>query len=209
MAFEVVAINPGKKARKKSTAKKGKKKMAAKKKGKKKPAKKRKRRNPSVKGAGRAIARRAKTTIAGMNVKKALTNTPAHVLGALAAKWAVKKFPGVEGGGDREDWTWGNYLAGGLGGFVAGAIAENIKRGSGQLMLEGALTLLGYKLAINEVVDKSEWLSEQLGADDEVRCGGDQRGTGDLPRPHDHRSAAPLAKHRRVPPRRQPRIPAG
>lgn len=160
MAFEVVAINP------RSSGK-------AKKKGSKMPAKKKKttkkrRKNPGkAKAVAKRVYSRARETIAGMNIKKALGNTIPHVAGALAAKWTVKKFPGTEGGSDREDWTWGNYLAGGFGGFVAGAIAENIKRGSGQMVLEGALTLLGYKLFINEVAYKNEFLTEQFGQDDE------------------------------------------
>jgi len=182
MAVEIVTINP-RSSGKKKPKKKASKKMAEKKK-KKKTTKKKKKKNPSVGGAARAVGSRARSTFGGMKIKKALENTIPHVAGALAAKWAVKKFPGVDGGGDKENWSWGNYLAGGCGSFVAGAIAENVKRGSGQLVLEGGLTLLGYKLFVNEIAVGSEFLEEQFGADDEeegiVLLGDEEAEEGDL-----------------------------
>lgn len=165
MAVEVVAINPSKAGKK---TKKGKKKMAGKKKSsKKRKTTKKRRRNPSVKSAARRVGARAKERFLGMNIKGALSNTVPHVAGALAAKWMAKKFPGVDGGSDREDWEWSNYLAGGFGGLLAGFLAENVKRGSGQKVLEGALTLMGYKLFVNEIAYRSEFLTEQFGQDEE------------------------------------------
>jgi hypothetical protein len=168
MAVEVVAINPSKKTKTKSTAKrKGKKAMAGKKR-KKSTTKRRKRRNPSVRKASRAIARRSKERFFGMNIKGALKGAPARAAGMLACKWAAKKFPGVDGGGDQEDWTFKNYLAGGAGSIMAGFIAENLKRGTGQKVLEGGIDLLMYKIFMNEVVPQNTFLSEQFGEDEEI-----------------------------------------
>jgi len=163
MAVEIVAINPAKKGGKK----KGRKPMAEKKTKKKKTTKRKKRKNPSVKGAARAVGRRARGTIGGMNVKAALTGAPIRAMGMLACKWGAKKFPGVEGGGDKDDWSFSNYLAGGGTAFLAGFLAENFKKGSGQRVLEGGIDLLMYKLFENEIVPKNAWLSEQFGEDDE------------------------------------------
>jgi hypothetical protein len=169
MAVEVLTINPSKK--KKAGSRKGK---AMDKKRKKRttstaaPKRRRRRRNPSIRGAARAVARRGRSTLGGMNIGAALRSTPLRVGGMMAAKWAAKKFPGVTGGGDKDDWAFSNYLAGGVGGFVAGFIAENLKRGSGQKILEGAIDLLAYKILENEVIPKNAFLSEQFGADDEI-----------------------------------------
>lgn len=160
MAVEILAItNPGK-AGKKKGKKKGNK-MAAKK-GKKKTKKK----NPS--SLARRAGTRAKERFFGMNIKAAFMGAPPRWAGMFAAKWMAKKFPGVEGGGDREDWAWSNYLAGAFGGLLAGFLAENIKRGAGQKVLEGAIDLMGYKLIENEIVYRSDFLTDQFGYDEPV-----------------------------------------
>lgn len=184
MAVEVVAINPSK-ARKKGSTKKGKKSMAkAKKKRKKSGAKKKRRRNPSVKKYARRAGARAKQSFFGMNIWGAANGVVPRGAGMLAAKWMAKKFPGVEGGGDQDNWTWANYLAGGFGGLLAGFIAENLKRGAGQKVLEGAFDLMFYKMLQNEVIPESEFLTDQFGAyDDEpiVMLGeGQQANAGDM-----------------------------
>lgn len=86
----------------------------------------------------------------------------------LAAKWAAKKFPGMEGGADTDNWTFKNYLAGGAGALIAGFIAENFKKGVGQKVLEGGIDLLMYKIFMNEVVPQNTFLTEQFGAEDEI-----------------------------------------
>jgi hypothetical protein len=167
MAVEVLTINPTSKKRKKGT-KKGKT-MAAKKKSKKTTApKRRRRRNPSVRKTARAIGRRASSRFMGMNIMGALRGAPPRAAGMLAAKWAAKKFPGMEGGGEGDNWTFKNYLGGGIGALLAGFIAENFKRGTGQKVLEGGIDLLMYKIFMNEVVPQNSFLSNQFGADEIV-----------------------------------------
>lgn len=156
--------------------------MAAKKTTKKKAPAKKKKRNPSVKKAARAVGRRSKERFFGMNIMGAVRSAPPRACGMLAAKWAAKKFPGVEGGGDDEDWTFANYLAGGAGGLVGGFIAENFKKGAGQKVLEGAIDLLLYKIFQNEIVPESDFLEEQFGQDEEsiVLLGEEEAEEGDL-----------------------------
>jgi hypothetical protein len=52
-------------------------------------------------------------------------------------------------------------------------IAENIKRGTGQKVLEGGLALLAYKVLVNEVAPQNEWFQEQFGADEFEMLGAD------------------------------------
>jgi hypothetical protein len=166
MPVEIVAINP---SAKRGGKKKGKKPMAGKKTKKKKETKK----NPSVRSAARAVGRRSKERFLGMNLKGALCSAPPRAIGMFAAKWGAKKFPGVSGGSDREDWAFSNYLAGGATGFLAGFLAENFKKGAGQKVLEGAIDLLVYKMIQNEVIPKNEFLTEQFGDDEMVLLGED------------------------------------
>ena len=64
------------------------------------------------------------------------------------------------------NWEFKNYLIGGASAFGAGMIAENIKRGTGQKVLEGGLALLAYKVLVNEVAPQNEWMAEQFGEDE-------------------------------------------
>jgi len=170
----ITAINP----RKKKTPKKGttKKESApmAKKKKKRKAATKtivkyRTRKNPSrVRRAGRAAGTYAKQTIMGINVTGALKSTIPLLLGALACKFAAKKF--TDGGADGENWTWKNYAFGLLGGMVAAFGAQALfktRSGTTQKILEGALLLTGYKIFINEIAPSNTTMLEWFGADDD------------------------------------------
>jgi hypothetical protein len=173
MAVEVLTINPSRKSAKKKPAK-GKKKMTTKRKTtKRRKTTRRKRRNPSVKSAARRVARRSRERFFGMNFKGALKGAPARAAGMLACKWAAKKFPGVSGGGDQENWSFANYLAGAAGSVMAGFLAENLKRGTGQRVLEGGLDLLMYKLFMNEAVPNSTFLQEQFGEGEMMFLGED------------------------------------
>jgi len=177
----IIALNPSKKGKKKK--KPAKKKPAAN----KKPAalkkhtrgksmakgkkKKSKRRNPSVKSRAKSLARRggsyAKSTIAGINMTAAVKNTFPQLLGAVATKFAAKKF--ADGGAESDNWTWKNYAFGALGGFVAAFImsAALKKRGAAQKVFEGSLLLLGYKIFTNEIAPKNDTLEEWFGEADE------------------------------------------
>ena len=109
-------------------------------------------------------------TLGGMKIGTALVNTIPHVGGMMAAQWGAKKFS--EGGGAIDpNWEFKNYLTGGAAAFAAGFLAENLKRGYGQKVLEGGLALLGYKVLVNEVAPQSEWMMEQFGEDEFVMMG--------------------------------------
>ena len=143
---EILLINPSKKR-----AKKGKSTMAKKKRAKK---------NPSVKSA----ISRARSTFLGLNFDRVIKDMPSIQLGMFAAKWAAKRFGDLHATEtDPESWGWESYLKGALGAVAAGALAQNVKRGSGQKVLEGGLNLMAYKMVQNELVPRSSWASGQLG----------------------------------------------
>lgn len=173
MSHEIIAINPRKKkgGKKKNTAPTKKEKTMPKKKRKKATTKSKKRRkNPKARAVARRVGRRARLTLGGMKIGTALVNTIPHVGGMMAAQWGAKKFS--EGGGANDpNWEFRNYLTGGAAAFAAGFLAENLKRGYGQKVLEGGLGLLGYKLLVNEVAPQSEWMMEQFGEDEFVMMG--------------------------------------
>lgn len=127
------------------------------------------RRNPSASPArrtyGRAISR-AKQTFSGLNVRGALTNLPLTLVGMFASKWAAKRFG--EGGAietDNESWGWANYLKGAVGGVAAAFLMQNFRPGSGQKVLEGALSLMAYQIVQRELIPQSEWATNQFGAE--------------------------------------------
>ena len=172
MTNEIVAINPKKKKggkKKKPAPTKKDKTMAKKKRKKSKAITKRRKSNPSPKKLARRAGRRARMTLGGMKIGTALANTIPHVGGMMAAQWGAKKFS--EGGGANDpNWEFRNYLTGGAAAFAAGFLAENLRRGYGQKVLEGGLALLGYKLLVNEVAPQSEWMMEQFGEEDEFEA---------------------------------------
>lgn len=164
----IYAINPSKRKKKKAKAKKkGVSTMARKK---RKPAKRKRvyRRNPAkrrkVRRTAKSVARRG---FSGLSFKKALGNMVPAQVGMFAAKWACKRF------GDNDatetnpsSWGWDSYLKGAVGGIGAGFLANMVKPGSGQKVLEGALNYITFKAVQNELVAKSSWAVEQFGADD-------------------------------------------
>ena len=175
MSNEIVAINPKKKKggkKKKAAPTKKDKTMAKKKRKKSKAITKRRKRNPSPGKLARRAGRRARMTLGGMKIGTALANTIPHVGGMMAAQWGAKKFS--EGGGANDpNWEFKNYLTGGAAAFAAGFLAENLRRGYGQKVLEGGLALLGYKVLVNEVAPQNEWMMEQFGEDEFMMMGQD------------------------------------
>jgi hypothetical protein len=124
------------------------------------------RRNPSrARRARRAVARRAGGALGGLNFKQALKSVPLNTLGMLAAKWAAKRFGEAASETDPATWNYASYLKGAAGAAAAGFLANMIKRGTGQRVLEGGMALMLYKLFQNEVVPGREWLTNQFGAD--------------------------------------------
>jgi hypothetical protein len=91
------------------------------------------------------------------------------LIGALAAKFAAKRFV-TEPGGEGDDWTWKHYLFGLLGAGIAGVGTSAIFKGraSAQHVFQGGLLLMGYKFFINEVAAKNEKMSEWFSGEEEV-----------------------------------------
>lgn len=80
----------------------------------------------------------------------------------MATQFFAKRF--ADGGGANDaDWTWKNYTWGLVGAFGSGLVAEMIRKGSGKEFLKGGLSLLGYKLLVNELAQKSEFVQEYFG----------------------------------------------
>lgn len=128
------------------------------------------RRNPSrarARRAGRAVARRAGASFAGLNFKSALKGIPLNTIGMFAAKWAAKRFGDAASETDPSTWNYASYLKGAAGAAMAGFLANMVKRGSGQRVLEGGMSLMLYKLVQNELVANNEFWSGQLGAGEE------------------------------------------
>jgi hypothetical protein len=123
------------------------------------------RRNPSrARRTGRRVARSASASFAGLNFKGALKNVPMNAIGMFAAKWAAKRFGEAASETDPATWNYASYLKGAAGAAVAGFLANMLKRGTGQKVLEGGLSLMAYKLIQNELISGNTFWSGQLGA---------------------------------------------
>lgn len=123
------------------------------------------RRNPSRRRrAARRVARSASGAFAGLNLKTALKGIPLNTLGMMAAKWAAKRFGQPATETDPGSWNYASYLKGAAGAAVAGFLANMVRRGSGQKVLEGGMSLMLYKLIQNEFIAGSTFWSGQLGA---------------------------------------------
>lgn len=137
-----------------------------------KTSRRRYRRNPEVYqtnprgGRMRRYARRAGgRLLSGLSVKGAIREGVPTIIGMFAAKLAARKF----GGGTETDpttWTWGTYLkamAGALGGAF---VANMVRPGTGQKVLNGGLAFVLFKLVQNELIVKSPKALEWFGADE-------------------------------------------
>jgi len=119
------------------------------------------RRNPSrARRVGRAAAGRA---FGGLNFKTALKNIPVSTIGMFAAKWAAKRFGEAASETDPNSWNYASYLKGSGGAAAAAIIANMVKPGSGQRVLEGGMSLMLYKLVQNELIAPSEFWGGQFG----------------------------------------------
>jgi hypothetical protein len=122
------------------------------------------RRNPSrARRATRAVSRRAGGALAGLNFKTALKNIPVATIGMFAAKWAAKRFGQAASETDPGSWNYASYLKGAGGAAVAGFLANMVKPGMGQKVLEGGMSLMLYKLVQNELIAGNEFWTGQLG----------------------------------------------
>lgn len=135
---------------------------------KRKRRKTRARRNPSR--ARRTYKRgvaRARSTIAGLNFGKALKNMLPVQVGMFAAKFGAKRFGLDASETDPESWNWASYLKGALGASLAAFVAQNIKPGTGQKVLEGGLNYVAFKVVQNELIAGNETAMRWLGQDDD------------------------------------------
>lgn len=131
------------------------------------------RKNPSVRRYARKAASRAGRSILGMNFKGALKNLPYYQVGMFGAKWLAKRFGGGASEIDPEIWTWKEYAKGGLGAVAAGWLANMVKPGSGQKVLEGGLNLIVYEMIQNELIAGNEWATGQFGEGEAAYLPGD------------------------------------
>lgn len=135
----------------------------------------RRRHNPStrIRKATRAIASRARGGLSGLQVKSALKEVPLHMIGMFAAKWAAKRFGGGASEVDNASWDYASFLKGALGAIAGGFLANMVRPGSGQKVLVGGLSLMGYELLQRKIIPNSPWAVGQFGfGADDVRTPG-------------------------------------
>ena len=122
--------------------------------------------NPSrARRYGRKAREYAGKAIAGVNVGGALRSTLPLLIGALAAKFAAKKFTS-DAASEGDNWTWKNYGLALVGGFVAAVATSAIfksHKGTAQKVLEGALLLTAYKVFVNEIAAQNDSLKTWFG----------------------------------------------
>ena len=122
------------------------------------------RKNPSRK---RAAARRASSAFRNILTTKNVIDAAKQTGGMLAAQFCAKKF--ASGGGANDaDWTWQNYAMAGVGAVGSGLVADMIKPGSGKEFFKGGLGLIMYKLVTNELAQRSEFINNQFGANEDI-----------------------------------------
>ena len=137
----------------------------AKKKGKKKP---RRRNNPAPKKTYKRVRAAGSRLFGGLNIRSALADQIPMQLGAFTAKFIAKRFGGpVASETDPATWDAMTYAKGYLTSVLAGAVGHQFKRGMGQKMMLGGVTVFTNKLIQNELVNRSEWARQQFGAEDE------------------------------------------
>ena len=124
------------------------------------------RRNPSTR---RRVYARARASFAGINYRTALKHVPLNVVGMFVAKWAAKRGTPAALEDDRSSWNGMTYIKGALGAAAGGYLANMIRPGTGQRVVEGGLSLLLYKAAQNHLMPKSTWAMNQFGASSEGR----------------------------------------
>jgi len=115
------------------------------------------------------VRRRAGGALGGLNVKTALKGIPLNALGMFAAKWLAKKWGPAATETDPSSWNWSSYLKGAGGAAAAGFLANMVKPGSGQKVLEGGMALMLYKLIENEfIAGKPNWEAQLGGVSERV-----------------------------------------
>jgi len=133
------------------------------------PANPKRRRRKARHNPGRARAYIG-TTIGGINLMGAMKAALPMLLGALAFKFAGKKWGG-EGGAETDNWSARHYLFGAIGGFVAAFATSALFKGTratAQRVAEGAMLMAAYKIFTLEIAPRQESLNAWFGQDDEA-----------------------------------------
>lgn len=120
--------------------------------------------NPTRK---KRVTRAVGKSIGGINIQEAAKGTIPMLIGALAAKFAAKRF--ADGGAETDNWTWKNYGFGLLGGFLAAFGTASIfgsKKATAQKMMSGAFLLTAYKVFTNEIAPQNSTLDAWFSGDD-------------------------------------------
>jgi len=123
--------------------------------------------NPSPRRYVKRAARSARQTFGSLSFKGALKNVPYIQIGMFGSKWLAKRFGGGASETDPTSWTWKNYLQGGLGAVAVGFLAQMVKPGSGQKVMEGGINLMIYEMIQNELISQNEWATGQFGEEEE------------------------------------------
>jgi len=127
------------------------------------------RRNPTRRAAA---ARRAGSALKNVLNMKNVIEAAQGTGGMLATQFFAKKFA-AGGGANDSDWTWKNYTWGAVGAVASGLGASLISNNAGKEFFKGGLSLLMYKLVVNEWAEKSDFISEYFGAGETVFMGSD------------------------------------
>lgn len=128
------------------------------------------RRNPSpIKKRARRATAALGRAFGGLQFKKVLKDLPVSLLGMMAFKWSAKRFGGDNSAmqTDPESWSAMSYLKGAAGAVGAALLLNQIRPGTGQKCLEGAINLLAFQVLQNELIPKSEWATAQFGAEED------------------------------------------
>ena len=120
------------------------------------------RRNPRRRTARRAISR-VKSSFAGLNIKQALKNQIAIQLGMFGSKFFAKLFGPEATEEDPSTWDWTSFAKMGAGAVATAFVAQTIKPGMGQKVLEGGFSAVIYKLIQNKLINGSEFGEKHFG----------------------------------------------
>ena len=107
----------------------------------------------------------AKSALGNLSFKTGFKNAVWLFAGMFAAQFGAKKFGGENTAnlGQPETWTAMSYVKGGISGTVFAVVANMLRPGSGQKVIEGSIAHLLFQLAQNYGVNASEWAKGQFG----------------------------------------------
>lgn len=107
-----------------------------------------------------------------LSFRAAIKNTILMDIGMFAAKFGAKRFgTATASETDPTTWDWMSYIKGGIGAVSLAFLANSIRRGTGQRILDGGLAYIGFKLIENELISKNEKLISWLGEDEPYMYG--------------------------------------